>query len=79
MLKTVYSGARFSHEDVLHYARGYSIIDALARAGGSFDEEIERLLGVDNYSMEDDLGEIAMLRKELNGKEQVNEYLREVK
>lgn len=54
MLKTVYSGAKFSHEDVLHYARVYSIIDVLARASGSFDEEIERLLGVDNYSMEDD-------------------------
>lgn len=32
-----------------------------------------------NAKTEDYLGEIVMLRKELNEKEQVNEYLREVK
>lgn len=53
MLKTVYPKEAFTHEDVQHYAQVYSLIDALSQASDSFDEQVERLLGVDNYSMDD--------------------------
>ena len=35
-----------------HYAHIYTTIDALTQASSSFDEQVERLLGVDNYSMD---------------------------
>ena len=54
MLKTIYPKEEFTHEDVQHYAQVYSMIDALAQVSDSFDEHVERLLGVDNYSVEDD-------------------------
>ena len=48
MLKTVSPKEEFTYEAVLHYARLYSMIDALSQASTSFDEQVERLLGVDN-------------------------------
>ena len=52
LLKTVFPKRDFSHEDVQHYAHIYTSIDALTQASSSFDEQVERLLGVDNYSMD---------------------------
>lgn len=52
MLKTVYPKEEFTHEDVQQYAHIYLLVDALCQASDCFDEQVERLLGVDNYSLD---------------------------
>ncbi|MCM1119652.1 MAG: hypothetical protein NC543_09865 [bacterium] len=54
LLKTVYPEKEFGYEEVQSYAHIYALVDALTQAVTCFDEQIGRLMGVDDYLEEDE-------------------------